>query len=469
MTEYKVQLLGAVKRFFLQYVQPVHLAVLSFALLITCGASLLHLPISSSTGEPLSWLEAFFSATSAVCVTGLSVIDISTRLSRFGQTILMLLVQLGGLGIMTFSTVLITIIGRRLSFRGRSYIVDTFTHTPRSHLGELCLYILLVTFGIELLGAVGLYFCFAPRLLTTGEAIYYSIFHSITAFCNAGFSLFSDSFLTFNMNVPLLFLVMTLIVSGGMGFLVLRELFDWSRERIRGKKKYLSLHSKLVLTVTASLIFFGAVMFYLFEQKLSLYGLSWDKKILNSIFQSISFRTAGFNTIDFKLSSGSTLFLGMTLMFIGASPGSCGGGVKTTTFGVIFAQVKSGLTGGGFVNLFKRTLLKSRVDAALTLIVLSFMIITVATVTITGMETGLVPFLQTERGLFLDILFEVTSAFGTVGMSTGRTPYLSDGSKWVLIMVMFVGRLGPLTFVVLTTGRKRKGEFQYAEENVMIG
>jgi len=446
---------------------PVNLPILSFAGLILMGTVLLMLPVSAN-GPGLSPVDALFTSTSATCVTGLVVVDTGSALSLFGQWVVLLLIQGGGLGIMTFSTVLILLMTGRFSFVQRSVIQDTFTHAPDTRLPSLIRHVLMFTLVLEAAGAALLFLRFSG-VYTPGRALYLAIFHAVSAFCNAGFCLFSRGLMDYRGDPLVNLTVALLIICGGIGFLVLLELkrlFFKSRQTPRTPR--LSVHSKLVLTLTLLLLAIGTLGFLIYEWNDSMAGLPLPTKLMAAFFQSVTARTAGFNTLDFGKMANVTLLLTILLMFVGAASGSTGGGIKVSTLGVLFALSRSRLRGEEGTNIFHRTLTQETVGRAISVFVVAVIVIYVATTALTLTELGTAMH-QESRGLFIELLFEVVSAFGTVGLSVGITSKLSTLGKLILVLVMFVGRLGPLSIAVALSGKEPRFRFQYAEENVMIG
>jgi trk system potassium uptake protein TrkH len=432
--------------------------VFSFAVAILVGALALMLPSSTVSGN-IRFIDALFTSTSAVCVTGLTVLDTATYFTRSGQFIIMCLIQLGGLGIMTFSIVLLILSGRRLSLRDKMILQDAFVPAPIVEVPSLVRRLFLSTLAIEGLGAAALY------LFTPDRTVFAAVFHSVSAFCNAGFALKSTNFMAYRYNAGVNLTICCLIVLGGLGFFTH---IDLARRLGRKGKSRISTHSRLVLTVTAALITAGAFGFYVFETGNILAGDDFADVFLASLFQSVTARTAGFNTVDFGHLANATLFWIILLMFIGASPGSTGGGIKTTTFGILLAMAKSRYRGQDNVSVYKRTVPDETVSKALFILILAFLLVTVATLVLAATETGDEPYLRSETR-FIEVMFEVVSAFGTVGLSTGLTPRLSGLGKFILVLVMFVGRVGPLSIAALVGQQKGTARYRYAEENVMVG
>jgi len=446
---------------------PAQALMIYYAAAILVGAGLLATPWAVAD-TPLSFLDALFTATSAQCVTGLSVLDIGTRLSLFGQLIVLFLIQIGGLGITTFSVYLFIYLRVGVSTRGRWLINETLMHTPIGSWRELVRDIIVMTLIIEGLGALLLGFAFVPRLGLL-EGGYSALFHSISAFCNAGFSLFPDSLVGFRANALVNITVMTLIILGGIGFLVIRELYQLGISGQRGKtgRLRLSLHTRIVLITSLLLIIYGTIAIAWLEANGALAGMSFSEGFWTALFQSVSTRTAGFNSIDLSSFRVPTLFLIIFLMFVGASPGSAGGGVKTTSLALFFAIFYSRLKGNPHTSLFRRTIPEPVISKALALVILSVILIgTALFALLVVQDTDL---LHEQHREFLSYLFETFSAFGTVGLSIGATALLTTGGKVIVILLMFAGRVGLLTLAFAIAGRTRRHAPHYAEENIMIG
>jgi len=441
---------------------PAQIVIISFATLILIGTLLLLLPAATVSGK-ISLIDALFTATSATCVTGLIVVDTGSYFSHFGQMVILSLIQLGGLGIMSFSTFFVFMVRRRVSLKERLMVEGVYTPEPWEDFFRLLRMVLLVTFGVEAVGAFLLYFPFSEQM-SAGTALYYAIFHSISAFCNAGFSTFSDSFARFKGNGIINTVMPLLITIGGLGFVVVTEIIRRSTKRAE-ERKPLSLHTKLTITVSLILTLIGVASFFFLEQNGTLANLSLREKIYTSIFQGVTPRTAGFSSVDFAKVGEATLFLFAILMFIGASPGSTGGGIKTTTIGVILALILSQLRRSEQVNIFHRTINKRIIDRAVGIILASAAIVLLFTLALLITEDSL-----SHHGFSLrQVLFEVISAFGTVGLSTGITAKLSSLGKLFITLLMFVGRLGPLTFFLTLERGGPVTRFSYPEENVMLG
>jgi len=438
--------------------KPAQILAVTFLSAIGLGTILLLMPFSMRDGH-ISFIDALFRSTSAVCVTGLVVQDTAAHFSSVGQIIILALFQLGGLGIMTFSTLVLLVAGKSVSIKDRIIIQEGFHHSGIENVKGLIKRIFLYALSIELAGAL-LFFLHWSKTVPFGKAVFHSVFHSISAFCNAGFTLFSDSFVSFQSDVWMNVILMLLIILGGLGFLVLHECSKSLPAFLKKKRFQMSLHAKMVLSLTLILIFFSWGLLLVLEWNQGLAGMAFKDKILGSLFQVVTSRTAGFNTINLAAVSLPGAFFLILLMFIGASPGSTGGGVKTSTIGVILAFLKSKIRARETVSLFKRTLSQSLVLKAFTLVTLAIVIIGAASLGLFLVEP--------EFGM-KEILFEVFSAFGTVGLSLGITPKLGTIGKLILIVTMYMGRIGPLTLLYAFSREKAFGRFEYVEESVMIG
>ncbi|HQQ89478.1 MAG TPA: TrkH family potassium uptake protein [Oscillospiraceae bacterium] len=440
--------------------EPTYTELIAFSFLgvITVGGLLLLLPISSADGTWTTPLTAFFTATSATCVTGLVVTDTYTHWSFFGQLVILAMIQIGGLGFMTVMTAFAVAIRKKIGLHERSLLMQAAGSMTHGGLIRLTRRIIAITAFFEFLGACMLSIRFIPQM-GLAEGIWNAIFHSVSAFCNAGFDIMGKygpfSSFTGYVGDPLVSLTLiSLIVVGGIGFLVWDDI-------IKNKFHYgkYDLHTKLVLDTTGILILSGWVIFLLTEADESLAGMPLGEKILASLFQSITPRTAGFNTIDTaSLSDGGTI-LTLFLMFIGGSPGSTAGGIKTTTIAVLLLDTIATATMQSSINIHKRKLDDAMVKRASAIAIVYGFGIMVASFAIYALE----PFGMKET------LFEVTSAVGTVGLSMGITPQLCSVSRLILMLMMFAGRVGGLSFVLLL-GEKRKGRVtELPTENILIG
>jgi trk system potassium uptake protein TrkH len=432
--------------------------VTTFLLIIGVGTVLLSLPVATVQGRATTMLDALFTATSATCVTGLIVQDTGSHFSLFGQGVILVLIQIGGLGIMTFASFFSLITGN-LGVRDRVILRDIMRYPNLSRMGVLLLGVLGLTLAFEAVGATLLYFQFLPGEAAAGQAAYSAVFHAISAFCNAGFSLYSTSFVRYSGSFAINFIMAGLIIAGGLGFVVLISLLRGLLPRTQRIRKTFSLNCKLVLIVTGTLLLVGTVLFYIGERHNTLANLSLGQGLLASFFQSVTARTAGFNTVSIgALTSFSSLCI-MLLMFIGASPGSTGGGIKTSTFATLLVTIRSMILGKDQVEVLKRTIPRTSVYAALSVVTLALGWLSISSLLLCFTEGA--PFLQT--------VFEVFSAFGTVGLSQGLTPHLTSWGKLVIIVTMFMGRLGPLTLALAIAGRQAAKRYEYARETVVIG
>lgn len=434
--------------------------ILSFVAMIFAGAILLWLPCSSSRGH-LTFMDALFTAVSAVCVSGFTTIDIGRDLSFTGQIVTLVLFQIGGIGIITFSVVLFGLMGRSISFREREIIQSTFLPTPRLDLLRIMKWVLLVTFITEGIGTLLLFVRFAQDA-PVGRAFFLALYHAVSAFNNCGQSLFSDKLTAYQGDWLVNLTVMALVVMGGIGFIVQYELIAWAR----GLQKRLSLHTKIVLVTTAGLIVGGAVLFYLFEMNHVLKDVSPGTRLLTACFQSVNARTGGFYTVDMGQLSNPTILIVIVLMFIGASPGSTGGGMKTTSFALLLLMTWSRIRGQAQVNAFNRTIPLEILNRTISIIFASALLIIVITSILLILGSGSETLLPT-RHYFVEYLFETVSAYGSVGLSMGVTAKLNDMQKLAIMLMMFIGRVGTLT-LAFSWGIRKKG-LTYAEEQVMVG
>lgn len=442
---------------------PIRLVALSFVGLIALGAALLKLPVSTPPGQAVSWTDAFFTSASAACVTGLAVRDTGTGFTSFGQVVILGLIQLGGLGVMTFWLLIYWLLKGRISMGFRSVFERTLAGAIGDRFWPVLRLVFVFTLGCEALGAVLLALRFSQRM-PVGEALWQGIFHAISAFCNAGFGLRPDSLVAYAADPWVNLTVMALIILGGLGFFAVYDLLT-----VRGTRRKAAVHSRLAVTVSAVLIGLGALSFWLFERGNSLSGRGAGEQLWISLFQSVTTRTAGFNTVDLAGLFPATLFLMILLMFVGGSPGSCAGGIKTTTLAVLVLAALSRLRGAKQVNLFGRTLDDETVNDAIAVTGGGIAVAVVGLMAVLVAEQGLPGGAGAEGGRFLTYFFETISALGTVGLSTGITPLLSDAAKWVIIVLMFIGRLGPLTVAMALAVERSQADLSYAKEAVMVG
>lgn len=433
---------------------PSRVLVTGFILLIAVGTLLLKLPIAVTKGVHLSFIDALFTATSALCVTGLTVVDTGTTFSLFGQVVIMTLVFVGGIGFMTVATLIYMVLGKRISFRERLILQEAMNANSMEGIVRIIRRIIIFVAVIQF--TAGLLFAFHwMRELPANEAIFYGFFHAISLFNNAGFDLFGTSFQTYVNDGFFNLIAFFLVITGGLGFIVLAELYDYPRHR------KLSLHSKVVLTMSGALILIGAVMIFLFEftNPNTLQPMSLGGKIYASFFQSISSRSSGTSTLNIEQLNEVTQFFMIILMFIGGSPGSAGGGIKTTTFAILLCSVWAMLRGREDTVIFRTRLHKDQIHKALTIIFLALlMVLTISMV-----------LAVTEKQPFLEVLFDTTSAVATVGLSMGLPPEMTVFGKFVFCVAMFIGRLGPLTLAYAMNNRRVQPLYRYPEGKLMIG
>lgn len=442
---------------------PARLMVLSFGVCSFLGAFLLSLPAAVHDVRDLSLLDGLFTAVSAVCVTGLVVNDVAETYAPFGEIVILVLSQIGALGIMALSASFAVLAGRKLRVKQSAVLTEMIDAGSLSMLRRTLLWIVGYTLVIELVGAVVLYALAAlhPEVTGTGLArVYWAVFHSISAFCNAGFVLMPGSLSAFATSWPMSLTFGGLIVLGGLGFPVIDELRRQLWERMcRRRAPRLSLHARVVLATSAGLVFGVALVVLAMEWGRTLAHLPWHGRVLAAVFQSVTMRSGGFNTIDVGGMHAATLLLTCIVMFIGASPGSAGGGIKTTTFAALFAEFRAELRGHPYARLFDRQVSDSVVRRATGVLFLSLGIVSAATFVLLCIE-------DQEP---LAILFEIISAFATVGLSMGATPELSPAGRVVVIVVMFVGRIGPMTMALAMASEVRRTPVRRAVERIMIG
>ncbi len=446
---------------------PLALPIYVFAVAIFLGAALLYSPISHARAD-VSFLDALFTATSATCVTGLVVVDTGTAFTTFGQVVILVLIQLGGLGIMTYASLFFYLWRRRVSLTDHIAVGQSLMQDPSFHLGHFLLRVVACVVVIEGLGAIGL-FLLDPR----GFSPFSAVFHSVSAFCNAGFGLFPDSLVGYRGDAGVNLVIMALIIMGGLGFTVLVELYRLGRERLRPRERLvprrrLTWYSRTVLATSAFLILAGAVLLFLGEMHTGSAASDKGAALWAALFQSVTCRTAGFNTLDIGHMGEASLVIMILLMFIGGSPGSCAGGVKTTTFRVLAAFGRAQMRGGRQAVVGRFAVDEATLNRALTLTIFAFGLVLAALLVLCFTE-GATMAHHLAPGRFMDILFEVVSAFGTVGLSTGLTPHLTPAGKIVVIVLMFVGRLGPIVFLSVLQGFQERPRYQWPEQGMLIG
>lgn len=443
-----------IKKFNLSGVQVLSLG---FAIVILIGAILLSLPISSTSGKATNFLDALFTSTSAVCVTGLITLDTGTYFNMFGQTVIMLLIEIGGLGFMSFATFIAVLLGKKITLKNRLLVQEAMNTFSIQGLVKMVKYVLGFTFAVQFFGALLLSTQFIPQFGVL-KGIYFSIFHSISAFCNAGFDLMGHfSSVTSYVNNPVILLTISaLIIIGGLGFTVWLEIYNY-----RGIRK-VSVHSKIVIVTTIILIVVGTILMFIFEMHNSatLGNMNSGEKWLNSFFASVSPRTAGFNSVSTDGMTISGKFLTILLMFIGGSPGSTAGGLKTATFGIIILTVISVIKGREDTEAFGRRFSKDLVYKAFALLMIGIMLVIVVTMILA---------ITQPNESFIDLLYEATSAFGTVGLTTGVTQRLNTIGKIVIMITMYLGRVGPMTVALAFIRNKVKQSHKYPEGKILIG
>ena len=458
-------------------IKPAQMFVLSFGLIILVGTMLLCLPRATTPGKAISAIDALFIATSATCVTGLSTLNIGSEFSNLGHYIILFLIQIGGLGIMTFAAFFSIALGKTISIKERIVMKDLLNYETLGEIGKVVIYILIITFVLEFTGAIFLLDVWPEKYAPTiPEKIKFSVFHSVSAFCNAGLSLLDNNLENYPGHLKVNMVITLLIIAGGLGFTVMFNLITFRVSTLRFLQKFrffrkytqhttpsrLTLQTKIVLVTTAALILLGTVFLLLFEYRnpATIANSSFGEKTLVSYFHSVASRTAGFDTVGTGLFTNPSLLLIMFLMFIGASPGSTGGGIKTCTFVILLMTIRSFVQGRNNVELFKRTLHKRIIESAIVIFAASILLIFTFSLILTILE---------PRIPFEKLLFEVISAFGTVGLSTGITAQLCTASKAVIIITMFIGRIGPLTMMLAMAQEETKTSYEFPNENVMVG
>lgn len=451
-------------RFFRKFIRrlrgnPLGTIAAGFALIILLGSLLLTLPAASATGRRVGWFDALFTSTSAVCVTGLVAVDTGTAYSRFGHTVLMLLIQTGGLGFMTFATLILSLLRKRLTLRERIVVRESINEDRMSGLPQMIQWVALSTLIIELAGAALLSIRMIPRY-GVKDGLFYAAFHSVSAFCNAGFDLFGgySSLTAYRGDALVNLTVMALVVLGGLGFAVLHDL------RVQRQAARLRLHTKIVLSAYGGLMLFGFLFTLLAEwgNPATLGSLNFGEKLMAALFQSVTLRTAGFNTIDQAGLRPATKLVNCVLMFIGAAPASTGGGIKVTTFAVIVLLVRMVARGHSSITVFQRRLDRTMVQRAVAIVTIATAIVFVDVIALSLLEPG---------AQIIDIAYECASAMGTVGISAIGTPSLKLASKIFILATMYFGRIGPLTMALLLARKQAAARdlARYPEDRFMIG
>jgi trk system potassium uptake protein TrkH len=437
--------------------KPSQVLVLGFGILIFIGATLLNLPIACKDGMSIGFINALFTSASAVCVTGLVVVNTMEHWTLFGQIIILLLIQIGGLGFMTMATLVSLLLGRKITLKDRLIMQEERNSFSLQGLVKLTQYVIKSTLLVEFVGVVLLATAFVPDF-GLPKGLWFSLFHSISAFCNAGFDLIGNSFVDYVGHPVVMLTLSALIIIGGLGYFVY---IDITKNRLEWRKY--NLHTKMVLTISAFLLLVGFLLVFIIEfSNPDTFGnLNFIEKFFAAIFQGVVPRTAGFNSIDMALVRPATAFVIMLLMFVGGSPGSTAGGVKTTTVGAIVVAIWAVIKGNKDVEVYNRQIPLSQVFRALAVTGIAFTLVIIVTIVLS----------ITEQGTFLDILFESVSAFGTVGLSRGLTPSLTAVGRLIITATMFIGRLGPLTmaFAFARKGKENRGNYHYAEEKIIVG
>lgn len=451
---------------------PPQMISLSFLGIIIFGGFLLSLPFAHAKNVEVTILDAFFTSVSAVCVTGLVTLTTASAWSIFGKLVILILVQIGGLSLITVFTFFMVNIGKKISLKSRLAIQATFNHSSPGGMVKMVILVIKGTLVCEFIGAMLLFVSFVSQGIVWYKALFYGVFHSISAFCNAGFDIIGDeSLIPFVDHYGINITIMALVIIGGIGFMVWQDLLNKVKYKYFKKCKQtvrLSLHTKLALILTGVLLVSGTILFLLIEYNnpKTLGPLNFPEKVLAAAFHSVMLRTAGFATIAQDGLTETSKFLSSIFMMIGGSPGGTAGGIKTVTLAIIFCSVWSILKGRKKIVSFERTISVFTLQKALTIIVLMFILLFIGTgiLSITENHT-LYP-----HGL-LDIIFEVSSALGTTGLNTGITPFLSVAGKLMLMLFMFVGRIGPITLIISMSHNLHRGSdtFGYPDEDVMIG
>ncbi|MEY8320583.1 TrkH family potassium uptake protein [Lachnospiraceae bacterium 46-61] len=453
---------------------PTRMIVFGFLVVIAMGTILLCFPISSQNGQSINVLDALFTATSATCVTGLVVVNTMEQWTVFGKTVIFCLIQIGGLGFMTFIVLGSLALHKKITLSDRLLIKESYN---QNNIVGMVKYIQKIIFGtllIEGIGAIFLAIAFVP-IFGLKKGILYGIFHAVSAFCNAGFDIISlESFIPYVDNTLINITIFILVILGGLGFMVWLDTIKvfklkWTKKwSYRAAIKRLSLHSKIVYISTFLLLAFGMLIFFVWESTnpYTMGHLSLKGKLLASAMQSVTVRTAGFNSIDQGSMTEVSKFVSILLMFVGASPGGTAGGIKTVTLSVLWIAVLSVVRGSKQTHVFKRNISFSTLQKALAVFFISLTMVLLMTLLLSYTERNM----AIEHN-FMDILFETTSALGTTGITTGITPYLSKVGRIIIIIAMFMGRIGPISIVIALTKKQNQNKYQlqYAEEQIIVG
>lgn len=435
----------------------IQIIILGIIAINIIGAIILTLPVSSKSGEGTNFLDALFTSASAVCVNGLVINDTGTYWSTFGQIVLIILSEVGGLGIMSFTIFIAILLGKKITLKDRLTLQSSMNTFSIQGLVKMIKYIMYVAFSVQFFGILLLSTQFVPEF-GIKKGMFYSLFHSVSAFCNVGMDLFGDfkSLTEYYSNPVIIITISILVIIGGLGFTVLIELYNYK------EIKNISVHTKMVLFISTLLIILGALLIFILEYNnpKTLGDMGIFDKILNSIFASITPRTAGFNTISTEGMTKAGKIVTITLMFIGGSPGSTAGGLKTSTFGIIIFTIISVIRGRDDTEAFGRRFSKEVVYKSFSLLIIGIMLVIAATMLLSITEYD---------ETFISILYEATSAIGTAGLSTGVTQRLSGIGKVVIIIMMYIGRIGPFTLAFALTNNKKKTGIRYPEGRILIG
>ena len=441
----------------LKKISPYSLIMLSFVGLIIIGALLLKLPFSHYPDKEVSFFEALFTATSAVTVTGLSIVDIGAVYTGFGKFILLILIQFGGLGVLTISSVFVLLIAKRIGFYTKRLVAEGLNHNKMYDIYTVTKRVVFITLLFEAIGAVLLFGSFIQDY-SFFQALFMSVLHSVSAFCNAGIALFPHSFEGYTYNVYVNVIIAFLIIFGGLGFTTIIQ----AGEYLQHKRRRLDINSQFSILMTVVLLLAGTLLFFTLEYKNyhTLYGKGLFNQLLISFFHSVSLRTAGFDTIPLEHLGSATILFCVTFMFIGASPNSTGSGVKTTTIGILFLGIKTALLNKNYIEFSKRRISWKLFNKASALVFIAMMYVLIMIVVLASIE----PHFE-----FTKVAFELISAFSTCGLSTGITPYLNEASQAILMFTMFLGRVGPLTIALALSRPRAEGNYKYPKENILIG
>lgn len=437
---------------------PYKVILFSFFFIILTGGTVLSFPALTVNSQGTKWIDGIFTAASAVCVTGLAVNDIGTTYNIYGKILIMFLIQLGGLGVVTFSSLFIMTVSRKINYYTKKLVQEDMNTETVFNIQNYVRKVVLIVLVIEFTGAFFLFFEFI-KLFNFKKALFYALFHSVSAFCNAGFSLFPDNLMSFKGSIIINTVIPFLIITGGIGFATLINLWRY----FQGKDRRLTITSRISLIFSSVLLIAGTFIIFLLEYRnpATMGNFTLAEKIGGAFFQSVTARTAGFNTISIAGMEKGTVFLLILLMFIGASPASTGGGVKTTTVGLIILGIISTIQNREDLEFNRRRISWYNFNRSVAIISISLIYICGILILLILSETGTAS---------LDLSFELVSAFGTVGLTRNLTPGLGNFSKVLIIVTMFIGRVGPLTAALaLSYRRLKKGKYRYPEENILIG